>query len=925
MKFITYCWCLMGLIINAQNTNIFPASPNASALIEYVNLPVSLDTGVPTINYTLLSIKNNDIEVPVTVSYHAAGIKVNEVPSWLGTGWTLNAGGSISRVIAGLADDSDNGFIGVNQKGRLVNQAWDAVYIRSANNKVLDTEPDIFYFNFLDFQGKFVFNADGDIVLLPHQELKILPPFGPKRIDNYWTIIDGEGNKYKFGTTAGSIEKIGTTTTFNTGGNIDTVTSAPRISSWYLCEIESAAGDKITFEYKNGSSYSFESKSESRTMKYFPGTPIINSVQFITQTNTVTNPVYLDKILSANGSVKFNSLSLREDLLNSYKIDNIQLLNKNGAVVRKINFNHSYFLSSGCTLPECKRLKLDGIFQESSQITQQLYQFQYNQDVLLPSRMSPQIDHWGYYNQNGETIFNTGNTTNRAPNFLGTKANILQKIIYPTGGSVSFDFELNDFDAAGTNSPTGGLRISSITENFKYGTPLSRQYIYRKGNSSASSGTSYTNPKYTSEGVVISDDATHNWSLYKMSSHSLRQLFDLNGSNVKYGEVKVRYPDNSSESNFFTSFSTNPDIRNQADYRRYRTDINNLYSVLNIDPFEEPFSPPSVNNFNERGFLTKKIYKNSLDNIVYTLENTYKKINPANQYVSYGFSISQFASNSSGTEQVFNIGKYALKNDIYVLDKTKEVKYDLNNLTAGTEITTEYSYSTEFPTLKTAEVMTNSDGKKHKNVYQYSFDLLTENGMAVLKQKNNIIHPVTESRLVDETEIYNKKVYFDTAAGYINNGGMPLIKEVKENKAGDKNNNFIFEKYDAVGRLLQFKQADNVSVSVIWGYNNEYPIAKLENIAYDEIPADLIMLLKTKSNGFIQNELMDAFVSLRNSSALNKGQITTYTYAPLIGVTSITDPKSYTTYYEYDEFNRLKNSKDAAGNIITETKYNYKQ
>jgi YD repeat-containing protein len=53
-------------------------------------------------------------------------------------------------------------------------------------------------------------------------------------------------------------------------------------------------------------------------------------------------------------------------------------------------------------------------------------------------------------------------------------------------------------------------------------------------------------------------------------------------------------------------------------------------------------------------------------------------------------------------------------------------------------------------------------------------------------------------------------------------------------------------------------------------------------------------------------------------------QVTTYTYDPLIGVTSITDPKGYTIYYEYDEFNRLKQVKDADGNILSNNQYNYK-
>jgi hypothetical protein len=123
MKFkntFTFLFCLFHFITSAQNSKIFPSSPNSSALIKYVNLPVSLDTGIPTINYQLLSIKNNSLEVPVTLSYHAAGIKVNEVPSWAGTGWSLNAGGVISRVIVGSVDESDNGFIGINQKGKLV-------------------------------------------------------------------------------------------------------------------------------------------------------------------------------------------------------------------------------------------------------------------------------------------------------------------------------------------------------------------------------------------------------------------------------------------------------------------------------------------------------------------------------------------------------------------------------------------------------------------------------------------------------------------------------------------------------------------------------------------------------------------------------------------------------------------------------------
>ncbi|SEK63878.1 YD repeat-containing protein [Parapedobacter koreensis] len=53
-------------------------------------------------------------------------------------------------------------------------------------------------------------------------------------------------------------------------------------------------------------------------------------------------------------------------------------------------------------------------------------------------------------------------------------------------------------------------------------------------------------------------------------------------------------------------------------------------------------------------------------------------------------------------------------------------------------------------------------------------------------------------------------------------------------------------------------------------------------------------------------------------------QMTSYTYNQLGSITTSTDSKGYTTYYEYDEFNRLKRVKDRQGRIIEDYTYHLK-
>lgn len=55
-----------------------------------------------------------------------------------------------------------------------------------------------------------------------------------------------------------------------------------------------------------------------------------------------------------------------------------------------------------------------------------------------------------------------------------------------------------------------------------------------------------------------------------------------------------------------------------------------------------------------------------------------------------------------------------------------------------------------------------------------------------------------------------------------------------------------------------------------------------------------------------------------------ESSMSTYTYRPLVGMTSMTDGRGFTEYYEYDGLGRLKTVKDFDGNILKDYDFNYR-
>ena len=235
--------CLIGLANGqAPLKNIIMPSPNVASLGKYGEVPVSLYTGVPNISVPIYEIKNGPLSLPISLSYHAGGIRVEEMASSVGLGWSLNAGGIIGRNVMSRPDDL-NGWSSrplAQRVETIMNSANTAQIINFATaveNGQDDGAADIYYYNFNQYAGKFFYDQEGNTHTLPYKKLKI---------DNGsagWKIVVEDGTEYTF-------EKFETVEVFE-------CTDAPKTTTaWYLTKIKSSDGNReINLSYEEEASY----------------------------------------------------------------------------------------------------------------------------------------------------------------------------------------------------------------------------------------------------------------------------------------------------------------------------------------------------------------------------------------------------------------------------------------------------------------------------------------------------------------------------------------------------------------------------------------------------------------------------------------------------------------------------------------------
>ena len=256
--------CIAQVTNYAQYGNAIPSTAEVASIKKFVDQAVGYSGGTPSIAIPAYTAKDGALEAAVSLQYNASGIKVEESATWVGLGWNLSTGASLSRVVNGLPDDlAGIGYMythltvaAIRSIPKLTDSP-DSIDSYLADNH-LDTEPDSYIYSIGEFSGRFYYNQrTKDFVLAPKHNLKISAVKSAGGEIKGFVITLPNAVKYFFGLSKNgsrqACERQMNALTTNVATNTTIAppqADAPQhISNWCLMEIENDVGNKIEYFY----------------------------------------------------------------------------------------------------------------------------------------------------------------------------------------------------------------------------------------------------------------------------------------------------------------------------------------------------------------------------------------------------------------------------------------------------------------------------------------------------------------------------------------------------------------------------------------------------------------------------------------------------------------------------------------------------
>lgn len=461
--FLTALRCV-GIDVPWPDRNIWPESPQARSIREVMMPSASVLTGAVDFSIPLYTVDVEGFRLPVSLQYHSNGIRPDDDPQPIGWGWVLTPPMRISRQINGRPDEYFK-FIGDKGDEQYFDnynywfQALSTTAYPSADPNMTDPERDFFTVYLPDATLKLMY-IDGSLKGLDCEEYKV--ECGEKL--DYIRVTDPAGVIYDFSEKGEMIE-----------WNLMT-------TEWLLSTVTLTSGTEIKINWTNSC---HKDKGliaiDNTPLHYSPG-DYANGVTALAATNPIRyrNLMDVESITFPGGKLTFGNAS---EMISELVVRNME---------REV-FRADFL-----------REKTDHRFLTGVRLSDRgTYRFEYD-DVAFNSHTGG-VDWWGYYN--GADQMTTAPTiqlkgmdegtsvygANRKVSARHIRGNLLRKVIYPTGGSAEWEYEMHRFAPQKaplwvneylrnevTLSEGGGVRVKSVTlrENEGDDNPRVRRYVY---------------------------------------------------------------------------------------------------------------------------------------------------------------------------------------------------------------------------------------------------------------------------------------------------------------------------------------------------------------------------------------------------------------------------------------------------------------
>lgn len=932
-----------------------------------------LNTGTVFVKIPLYTYQDKDFTIPISVDYASNGYIPNVQAGVLGLGWYLNTGGCIIREVKGIPDNAEKGFLNA-----YFNQAptnWEITKERNRDNSSsaytqfangTETESDIYHFRFLNYSGSFILGSKNTIYIYNSSHSKDEYRIDFRRLmgENMIIITTSDGYKYIFGGRfQNDLDK-----TANNGSTYQQTSNL----TWVLSKIESPNGRFVSFNYSTRIpcdiyqpiSYYFHKSNVANAADWTDEYSYTNThenefrIAAYSQYDFILTSIDIDRKVTVGLTYgpktsfersKSPANSSIANLKNTGQLNGIQIVDfANNKAIKNITFEYQLIIrpttSSHSFLSSIN-------FPNNEQ-----YAFSYyNNTAIFPYHGTTQIDHWGYFCHPVEAAvpsllpslscdlnkIEAIGSSNREPVFGAAKFGMLQKVAYPAKGYTIFEYEGNSYTLKVDRNnltqwlpaivaknvggfdynnvaayPAGGVRLKKTANYASPSECVTTEYLYsdKAGNQS---GILLYYPRYIN-GVVTRHDSLNIPVYQRIIKREASDFINpyVDRQHIEYSSVLEKHSDNSFIEHHFTNYVTTPDQLSVTSSSKALSNGNEINAISPDTLYQYDTKVPSRGHL--RGILTEKVLNNSSGVCVRKFIFDHAYLDQTRPYTS----IHKTAADV-----------YLYQNNINdkYLTKVSQIDYF-----GGDSIVRKlhYGYSNSGRLISGKE---NNNDRDIESITYYADSISSSPFRNINKESTNwnylianeLKYPIGELTYSNGKVIHGK-IYYYTLLTNVSGKQYCVLSRVGTLKIPGISQDAISESsfelesrndlFGSEGQVLQRTGSNGSVNSFLWGYKGGYIIAEISGTSFDIVQQTLGA---TKFSGGIY---IDDSLSPEDEAQLRSipnALVKTFTYAPFIGITSISDYNGKKTTVEYDASGRPQKIVDNNGAIIEEYEYHF--